>query len=161
MPNTGERIIKGVPMSKLFRFGPLVILILYGVSKFSVYINEPDDTPAYVPTPAQQQQLVSVQQVLSGYPEAKRDLGNMYSAFSTVVEADQKVIRTTLDVRQAHSNAGVLAVQAGEIPPVPGLPAEVNKFLESQIGSENVPVTPEKRAQIVDAFNALEWATNQ
>ncbi len=159
--NTGERARKERPMSNVIRFAPLVALVIYGVSKFSVYVNEPDRPPAYTPTTIQQQQLAPVQQALSEYPAARENLGSMYGAFSTVISADQKIIRTTAEVRQAHTNAGVLAVQAGEIPAIPGLPNAVNKFLEFQIGVENVPITPDKRSQIADAFKALEWATNQ
>lgn len=148
-------------MSKFFRFAPLVALLLYGVLKFLLYVNEPDVSPSYTPTAIQQQQLVPVQQALSSYPDAKQNLGDMYGAFSTVVGADQTIIRTTADVRQAHNNAGVLAVQAGEVSAIPGLPSAVNGFLASQIGADNVPITVNKRSQIVDAFRALEWATNQ
>ena len=78
-----------------------------------------------------------------------------------VVGTDEVILKTTEDVRKAHENAGALAIQAGEIPRIPGYAEAVNNFIVSVVGRDNVPLDPSKRKQIIDAFKALAWATNQ
>ena len=150
-------------MAKFFRFAPLVALVFYVAIKVALILNEPPTpaTPDFTPTADQQQQLIAVQNALADYPQARESIGDLYGAFSTVIAADDRIVKTTSDVRDAHLNAGILAVQAGEIPRVPNLAVAVNQFLKSQIGDDNVPLSDEKRDQVVDAFNALEWAANQ
>ena len=53
------------------------------------------------------------------------------------------------------------AIQAGEIPRIPGYAKAVNDFISKEVGVDNVPLDSEKRKQIAETFKALSWATNQ
>ena len=107
------------------------------------------------------QSLEPVIDSLSEYPDAASQFGNLYNAISLVVESDVVVLRTTDDVRKAHENSGALAIQAGEIPRIPGYAKAVNDFISKEVGVDNVPLDSEKRKQIAETFKALSWATNQ
>ena len=98
---------------------------------------------------------------MAGDSEAAKQFTNLYYGLALVVGADEVVLETTGDVRRAHENAGALAIQAGEIPRIPGYAKAVNDYLTAEIGKDNVPLDPAKRKQIVDAFKGLAWATSQ
>lgn len=147
---------------KLLRFIPLVILLGYLAIKFSLFANTlKDDDPIYEPTKDQQEQLEDLVSILNKHPKAAEQFKHMFNGFSLVVDSDNVILKTTNDVRLAHENVGVLAVQVGEIKQVPGFVEEVNDFLNEEIGNENVPLTKDKKDQVVDAFKALGWASSQ
>ncbi len=146
-------------MKNIIRFFPLVILCAYIV--FKVRASEDVAPPVYTPTAAQQVQLQEVQAALADYPTASEELSKMFEGLAIVIQADSRVLKTTSDVRATHQNAGALAVQVGQVPRIPGYSAAVDKFLNANIGVENVPVDAAKRAQIVEAFKALGWATKK
>lgn len=81
---------------------------------------------------------------LEDYPEAGKQFRYLYYGLALIVGADEVILRTTDDVRQAHENAGALAIQAGEIPRIPGYANAVNDFLTEEIGRDNVPLDSQK-----------------
>tara|TARA_R110002110_G_scaffold50915_1_gene150120 strand:- start:75 stop:482 length:408 start_codon:yes stop_codon:yes gene_type:complete len=135
--------------------------VLYLVAKVAPYIQEENIDRGYKPTQEQQVLLGPVSASLKPYPEASQDFESLYCGLALVVGTDEVILKTTEDVRKAHENAGALAIQAGEIPRIPGYAEAVNTFIVSEIGRDNVPLDPAKRKQIIDAFKALAWATNQ
>ena len=146
-------------MSGLFRFLPTVLLVLYLIFKFMPSLPvSPDE---YSPTPQQRAQLQEVKAVLAAYPQASENFSNMFNGLALVVDRDAVILKTTADVRRVHQNAGALAVQVGEIPVIPGYAAAVDRFLNADIGSENVPLDAVKRQQVANAFKALNWATQK
>jgi len=149
-------------MSKVFRFVPAVLLILYLVVKVSPHIPKPNPGPGdYEPTKAQKIMLEPIQESLEDYPGAAEKFSNLYYGMALVVGTDEVILKTTGEVRMAHENAGALAIQAGEIPRIPGYAKAVNDFLSEEAGRDNVPLDAQKRKQIVEAFEALRWATSQ
>ena len=156
MRNTG-RI---TTMSKILRFAPLTLLVLYVIVKIAPHIKS-QKTNEYEPSASQKQQLSAVIDALDGHPGAAEQFRSLYYGLALVVATDEIVLRTTGDVRMAHENAGAIAIQAGEIPRIPGYAKAVNDFLEEDIGRDNVPLDSRNRKQITEAFKALAWATSQ
>ena len=148
-------------MSNFVRFIPATLLVLYLSAKVVPYIQKETVDNSYSPTAEQKVLLGPVSSSLKSHPEAASDFESLYYGMALVVGADDVILRTTEDVRQAHENAGALAIQAGEIPRIPGYAKAVNDFIVSQVGQDNVPLDNNKRKQIVDTFKALAWATNQ
>ena len=148
-------------MTKVFRFAPGVILLLYIALKVAPHIhrvfppalNNPD-----VPSPEVQRMLGDVRATISEHPDAAKQFRDMYTGMSVVVGSDEVVLRTTDDVRRAHENAGALAIQAGKIPRIPGYAEAVNEYLIQRIGTDNLPLDRGKREQIAGAFKELAWA---
>ena len=147
-------------MSKLFRFLPAILLAMYVVFKLSPYVQAPE-TSGYEPTSSQKEILIDVSDALKGYPDAASDFESLYHGMALVVGSDEVVLRATGDVRKAHENAGAIAIQANEIPRIPGYAEAVNEFIAAEVGNDNVPLSPEKRKQLIDTFKALGWATSQ
>ena len=148
-------------MSSFIRFVPATLLVLYLAAKVAPYLQKENIDNGYEPTPEQQVLLGPVSASLKPYPEAAQDFESLYYGLALVVGTDEVILKTTEDVRKAHENAGALAIQAGEIPRIPGYAEAVNNFIVSVVGRDNVPLDPSKRKQIIDAFKALAWATNQ
>ena len=148
-------------MSNFVRFIPATLLVLYLAAKVAPFIQKETVDDGYSPTAEQKVLLGPVSASLKKYPEAASDFESLYYGMALVVGADEVILRTTEDVRQAHENAGALAIQAGEIPRIPGYAKAVNDFIVSQVGRDNVPLDNSKRKQIVDTFKALAWATSQ
>ena len=147
-------------MGKLFRFLPAVLLALYLIVKLAPHLNTVDKSE-YEPTNSQKRSLADVSDALDGYPDAALQFGELYKGLALVVESDDVILRTTDDVRRAHENAGAIAIQAGEIPRIPGYAKAVNDFISLEVGRDNVPLDPEKRKQLIETFKALGWATSQ
>ena len=148
-------------MSSFVRFIPASLLVLYLAAKVVPYIQKDTIDNSYEPTSEQKVLLGPVSASIKSYPEAAKNFESLYYGIALVVGTDEVILKTTDDVRRAHENAGALAIQAGEIPRVPGYAEAVNKFIVSQVGSDNVPLDTLKRKQIIDTFKALAWATNQ
>ena len=148
-------------MSSFVRFIPATLLVLYLAAKVAPYIQKDTVDKRYKPTAEQQVLLGPVSAALRPHPQAASDFESLYYGLALVVGTDEVILRTTGDVRKAHENAGALAIQAGEIPRIPGYAKAVNDFITAQVGRDNVPLDPEKRKQIIGTFKALAWATNQ
>ena len=148
-------------MSNFVRFVPATLLVLYLAAKVAPYIQKDTIDNTYKPTAEQQVLLAPISASLKKHPEAASDFESLYYALALVVGTDEVILKTTDDVRRTHENAGALAIQAGEIPRIPGYAKAVNDFIVSEVGVDNVPLDPEKRKQIIDTFKALAWATNQ
>ena len=148
-------------MSNFLRFVPATLLVLYLAAKVVPYIQKDTVDNSYEPTAEQKVLLGPVSASMKQYPEAVKDFESLYYGIALVVGSDEVVIKTTDEVRRVHENAGALAIQAGEIPRIPGYAEAVNKFISFQVGDDNVPLDIEKKKQIIDAFKALAWAVNQ
>ena len=148
-------------MSSFVRFIPATLLVLYLAAKVAPYIQKDTVDNSYKPSDSQKELLAAVTEALKSHPQAARDFESLYYGMALVVGTDEVILRTTEDVRKAHENAGALAIQAGEIPRIPGYAKAVNDFITAQVGRDNVPLDPKKRKQIIDTFKALAWATNQ
>jgi len=148
-------------MSKLGRFIPVALLLLYLVIKAVPYIKLPDGGSDDTPSRAEQAMLEPISLIIKDYPEAAAQFNSMYNGMAVVVESDRVILKTTGDVRLAHENAGAIAVQVGQIPRIVGYTEAVDEYLSSQIGTDNVPLDTEIRLRIVNAFRGLAWATNQ
>jgi len=148
-------------MSSFIRFVPAILLVLYLAAKVAPHIQKGTVDNEYKPTAQQQVLLGPVSDSLKDYPEAAGDFESLYHGMALVVASDEVVLRTTDDVRRAHENAGALAIQANEIPRIPGYAEAVNEFISAEVGRDNVPLDPEKRKQLIDTFKALGWATSQ
>ena len=147
-------------MSNLFRFAPIVLLVLYIAVKLVPHMRDSKEDE-YEPTASQQRLLEPVRDAVDGDQDAAKEFTGLYFGLALVVGADDVILKATGDVRRAHENAGALAIQAGEIPRIPGYAKAVNDYLTAEIGKDNVPLDPAKRKQIVDAFKGLAWATSQ
>lgn len=148
-------------MSKFIRFIPATLLVLYLAAKVVPYIQKDTVDNSYEPTAEQKVLLGPVTSALRQNPSAAQDFESLYYGIALVVGSDEVVIKTTDEVRRVHENAGALAIQAGEIPRIPGYAEAVNNFIKSQLGTDNVPLDLNKKKQIIDTFKALAWATSQ
>ena len=148
-------------MSNFVRFIPATLLVLYLAAKVAPYLQEGTIDNSFQPTADQQVLLGPVSSALRKNPSAAKDFESLYYGIALVVGSDNFILKTTDEVRRVHENAGALAVQAGEIPVIPGYAEAVNNFIKSQLGTDNVPIDASKKKQIIDTFKALAWATNQ
>jgi len=148
-------------MNNFVRFVPATLLVLYLIAKAAPYLQKENIDNSYEPTASQKVLLGPVSASLKSSPGAAKDFECLYYGLALVVGADEVILRTTGDVREAHENAGALAIQAGEIPRIPGYAEAVNKFISSELGNDNVPLDTATRKKIIDTFKALAWATNQ
>lgn len=149
-------------MNKYIRFVPLVLLLSYVLFKAAPYIqNKTPGDPEHEPTASQKEMLADVKAIISSHPEAAKDFTNLYYGIALVVGSDEVVLNTTDEVRRVHENAGAIAIQAGEIPRIPGYADAVNKYLSQEIGTDNVPLDLKTKKKIIDAFKGLAWATSQ
>ena len=143
-------------MSK-WRLFPLVLLVAFVCYK---YVPRPDTNiqPDWIPTPAQQESVAQVRSILQSNPDAAGELSKMFWAISEVVESDNRVLKSTEDVQQIYKSAGSLAVQRGQVAPVPGLPQAIEAYLAATIGDTVEPLSTDKRAKVAAAFKTLSWA---
>lgn len=91
-------------------------------------------------------------------PVSLPELAVFYRDFADVVrrDAESKIIRTTGDLREAHSRAGRLAFQkTGMQEKTPGLGDKIDSVLAKGIGLPNVALTPPLRERAVAVFDAL------
>lgn len=93
--------------------------------------------------------------------DAKR-LSSLYSDLALLVSLDSEneVIKTTDDVRQANSLAGLM-LQLDLKGKYKDLPSACNSVLVAAIGDNSVLLDKLLRSKAVDAFRALAWACNE
>lgn len=96
---------------------------------------------------------------------SKRDfkkLRDLYIDLAKLVELDgeDEVVKSTEDIRQANSLAGVM-LRLDIKGKYPDLAKEIKEVIVAAIGDDQIPLSKELRPKAVDGFNALAWAMNE
>lgn len=93
--------------------------------------------------------------------DAKR-LSSLYSDIATLIELDgeNEVVKTTDDVRQANSMAGVM-LHMDIKDKYKDLASACNSVIVAAIGDESLLLDKDLRAKASDGFKALAWACNE
>jgi len=93
--------------------------------------------------------------------DAKR-LSSLYSDIATLIELDgeNEVVKTTDDVRQANSMAGVM-LHMDIKGKYKDLASACNSVIVAAIGDESLLLDKDLRAKASDGFKALAWACNE
>lgn len=153
------------------------VLVVVGIAKpnigswFTKPINNVvivDDIVVVTPPsdPAIKDSCLSVIASISGGPESRgkdgKRLANLYLDIATLIELDgeDQVIKTTDEIRQANSLAGLM-VRLDIKNKYPKLAESANAVLVSAIGDENTLLSPGLRTKAAEAFRALAWACNE
>jgi hypothetical protein len=91
--------------------------------------------------------------------DAKR-LSELYSDLAVLIKLDgeNEVVKTTEEIRQANSLAGVM-LQMNIKDKYKGLSDATQAVILSEVGDDIVPLDEELRTKAVKAFMALSWAT--
>jgi hypothetical protein len=92
--------------------------------------------------------------------EAKR-LRDLYLDLAKLVELDgeDEVIKSTEEIRQANSLAGVM-LRLDIKGKYPNLAKESKEVVVAAIGDDQIPLSKELRVKAVEGLNALAWAFN-
>jgi hypothetical protein len=96
---------------------------------------------------------------------SKRDfkkLRDLYLDLAKLVELDgeDEVVKSTEDIRQANSLAGVM-LRLDIKGKYPDLAKEIKEVIVAAIGDDQIPLSKELRPKAVDGFSALAWAMNE
>ena len=93
--------------------------------------------------------------------EAKR-LRDLYIDLAKLVELDgeDEVIKSTEEIRQANSLAGVM-LRLDMKGKYPNLAKESKEVVVAAIGDDQVPLSKELRVKAAEGLNALAWAFNE
>lgn len=86
-------------------------------------------------------------------------LANLYNDIGTLISLDgeDQVIKTTDDIRQANSLAGLM-LKLNIKGKYPNLPLALNSMIKSSVGEDNVILNEKLRNEASSAFKALAWA---
>lgn len=113
----------------------------------------PAPQPAVVPAAELQAAVQPVKALLAGHTDAPK-LAALWSAMADDFASPLCPIKTTGAVRTAQQLVGPLYFKGTKAGP-PELAAAFDKFIASQLGSDDAPLDPAKAAA---AFRALSWA---
>jgi hypothetical protein len=96
---------------------------------------------------------------------SKRDfkkLRDLYLDLAKLVEldGDDEVVKSTEEIRQANSLAGVM-LRLDIKGKYPDLAKETKEVVVAAIGDDQIALSKELRTKAVDGFNALAWAMNE
>jgi len=93
--------------------------------------------------------------------EAKR-LRDLYIDLAKLVELDgeDEVIKSTEEIRQANSLAGVM-LRLDMKGKYPNLAKEAKEVVVASIGDDQILLSKELRVKAVEGLNALAWACNE
>ena len=93
--------------------------------------------------------------------DAKR-LRDLYIDLAKLVELDgeDEVIKSTEEIRQANSLAGVM-LKLDMKGKYPDLAKEAKEVVVASIGDDQILLSKELRVKAVEGLNALAWACNQ
>lgn len=105
--------------------------------------------------------VVSLLKEAGAKTDAKR-LRDLYIDLAKLVELDgeDEVIKSTEEIRQANSLAGVM-LRLDIKGKYPDLAKETKEVVVASIGDDQILLSKELRAKAVEGFNALAWACNQ
>lgn len=100
-------------------------------------------------------------EALKGSGGDGKKLAALYHDLSTLISlADEEIIVTTQEIREANSLAGKM-LQLNIKDKYPGLAEAANNMVVSYIGDDNILLSDELRAKSVNVFKALSWACNE
>ena len=148
------------------------ILVVFAVFKpylenMPVIDNNPSPTIIVGEITDEQKEQVKdiVESVKNGSQDRVFDgkhLASLYMNLSELIsmDASDEIIKNTFDIKQANSLSGRLLKLdfAGKYGDASKL---CTTYLKSQIGEEDVELTPELRAKAVESFKVLAWAFNE
>jgi hypothetical protein len=152
----------------LLALGGLLILLGLLKPEFSNVINP---RPSVVdvlelPTPTDEAVKKEADDVVALVKEsgAKNDakrLRDLYLDLAKLVELDgeDEVIKSTEEIRQANSLAGVM-LRLDIKGKYPNLAKEAKEVVVAAIGDDQIPLSKELRTKAVEGLNALAWAFN-
>jgi len=146
------------------------LLILLGLLKpeFSNVLNpRPSAVDVLeLPTPTDEAVKKEADDVVALLKEAgakndARRLRDLYIDLAKLVELDgeDEVIKSTEEIRQANSLAGVM-LKLDMKGKYPNLAKEAKEVVVAAIGDDQIPLSKELRAKAVEGLNALAWACN-
>jgi hypothetical protein len=97
----------------------------------------------------------------SGAKEDAKRLRDLYLDLAKLVELDgeDEVIKSTEEIRQANSLAGVM-LKLDIKGKYPNLAKEAKEVVVAAIGDDHILLSKELRAKAVEGLNALAWACN-
>ena len=97
----------------------------------------------------------------SGAKSDARRLRDLYLDLAKLVEIDgeDEVIKSTEEIRQANSLAGVM-LKLDIKGKYPNLAKEAKEVVVAAIGDDQILLSKELRARAVEGLNALAWACN-
>jgi hypothetical protein len=120
-------------------------------------LSEPTD-------PAVKKEADDVVSVLkeSGAKADARRLRDLYMDLAKLVELDgeNEVVKSTEEIRQANSLAGVM-LRLDIKGKYPDLAKEAKEVVVASIGDDQILLSKELRVKAVEGLNALAWACNQ
>ena len=105
--------------------------------------------------------VVSVLKEAGAKVDARR-LRDLYMDLAKLVEIDgeDEVIKSTEEIRQANSLAGVM-LRLDIKGKYPDLAKETKEVVVAAIGDDQILLSKELRVKAVEGLNALAWACNQ
>ena len=149
------------------------LLILVGLTKFdlsglNILPNRPNVVDVLeLPEPTDEtvkkeaDDVVVVLKEAGVKSEAKR-LRDLYLDLAKLVELDgeNEVIKSTEEIRQANSLAGVM-LRLDIKGKYPDLAKEAKEVVVASIGDDQILLSKELRVKAVEGLNALAWACNE
>jgi len=149
------------------------LLILVGLTKFdlsglNILPNRPNVVDVLeLPEPTDEtvkkeaDDVVVVLKEAGVKSEAKR-LRDLYLDLAKLVELDgeDEVIKSTEEIRQANSLAGVM-LRLDIKGKYPDLAKEAKEVVVASIGDDQILLSKELRVKAVEGLNALAWACNE
>ena len=152
----------------LLALGGLLILLGLLKPEFSNVLNP---RPSVVdvlelPTPTDEavkkeaDDVVALVKESGAKSDAKR-LRDLYIDLAKLVQLDgeDEVIKSTEEIRQANSLAGVM-LRLDIKGKYPNLAKEAKEVVVAAIGDDQIPLSKELRVKAVEGLNALAWAFN-
>ena len=149
------------------------VLIVIGITKpdFSLLNNKSNNgvnAVVEVTKPTDEVLLEKSKKVISVLKDGKSRktdgvrLAGLYSDIATLIELDgeNEVIKTTDEIRQANSLAGLM-LRLNLKGDYAGLPEAAKDLIVSYAGDDSVNLDAALRTKYVDAFKALAWACNE
>jgi len=145
----------------------LIGLIGFDFGKLNVVPNRPNSIDVLeLPEPTDEaikkeaDDVVAVLKESEAKSDAKR-LRDLYLDLAKLVELDgeDEVIKSTEEIRQANSLAGVM-LRLDIKGKYPNLAKEAKEVVVAAIGDDQIPLSKELRTKAVEGLNALAWAFN-
>jgi hypothetical protein len=147
------------------------LLILVGLIKpnFNMPIDKPSNNIVVVDSPSSDELKELCQPVIdalrdggsSRVKDGKR-LSDLYMDLATLVELDGEnmVVKTTEEIKQANSLAGVM-LRMDIKNKYPNLASSAQALIAKNVSDDMVLLDETLRAKAVESFRALAWATNE
>lgn len=98
-------------------------------------------------------------------PNKKKDMAHLISLYSDLsklisIDSEDSIIKNTEEIKEANRLSGkMLDIDLKD--KYENLGAEMNSFVVSCIGDDNVVLSPELRQKSVETFKALAWAVQE